>query len=40
MHKCPICGLYMNFEFKWVAGNPVTIWVCVCGHEEVANGYY
>lgn len=40
MQKCPQCGRNMIWEVRYVAGQPVTAWKCVCGYDTSQQKYY
>ena len=33
MKRCPVCGHFMAFQMKYVAGQPVVTWYCSCGYD-------
>ena len=40
MKMCPRCGHYMAFQMKYVAGQPVVTWRCLCGYDTSQERIY
>lgn len=40
MKMCPRCGHYMTFGMKYVAGQPVVTWRCLCGYNTSKERIY